>query len=980
MRPPLQTPFALTLLVAACWAAVLNQAGAESVEPFVSGVTAARSVNFNRDWKFTKGDPPGAEEALFDDSAWAPVRLPHDWAIAGPFEPRTHGFSGKLPWKGVGWYRKTFTVDSKSGQKERLYLDFDGVMAYPKVYVNGQLAGKWDYGYTPFRVDITPYVKFGEPNMVAVRVDTRKQGTRWYPGAGIYRNVTLTISNPVHIAHWSTFVTTPKVSDETAKVNVRTTVENHGDADVDAVVEFNVSRAYGLDEPPVYPDEQLVIATQESVSVPAGGSVDVEATLSVEKPERWDIDNPRLYQAYTVVLLQNQVVDREFTIFGIRTFEFTADDGFHLNGRRVQLQGVNLHHDHGPLGAAFYPRAMERQLEIMREMGVNAIRTSHNPPAAELLDLCDRMGFIVWDECFDKWDDKAGRYKGEPPLEEFGERHLRNLVMRDRNHPSVVVWSIGNEIAEGEEGITPERVEFMADFVRKYDPTRPVGISCHIPEYAYRPMFDALDLTGWNYQRRYGIYRDRNPDKPIIYSESASALSTRGFYELPLPTAKAEFSKQHQVSSYDMNSARWADIADQEFDLMERDNFVAGEFIWTGFDYLGEPTPFDRQARSSYFGAVDLVGIPKDRYWLYRSYWRPDVTTIHILPHWNWPDRVGQNVPVVVYTNGDSAELFLNGRSLGRRAKVGDYKPPIDVAKGKPAAASSESSDGEYPAALANNGNPSMGWRANEDDTDVWWQVDLGEVQPVCDVVVALDGNVRNYQYKIEISPDCKDWQTVVTLDHWREEWGHKVFHHIGEDTRFVRFEITKIRDDARAGIKDFLVYPQSYYAVCDKYRLRWMDVVYEPGELKAVAYKDGKQIGEAVMRTAGPPAALRLSPDRSQLHASGDDLCYVLVEAVDADGTLCPLADNRVRFLVDGPAEIAGVGNGNPMSFEPFQADQGNLFYGKAMLILRTTEGQGGDVQITAESDSLQPATVTVHSQPVPDAGSVGSEASATN
>jgi beta-galactosidase len=371
----------------------------------------------------------------------------------------------------------------------------------------------------------------------------------------------------------------------------------------------------------------------------------------------------------------------------------------------------------------------------------------------------------------------------------------------------------------------------MSDFFRKYDPTRPVGLGCHIPETVNQPILDALDLTGWNYARRYARYRQRYPDKPILYSESASALSTRGFYELPLPGNKTQYSRQQpQVSSYDLNSAQWSDIPDREFKLMEDDSFVAGEFVWTGFDYLGEPTPFTRQARSSYFGIVDLCGIPKDRYWLYRSYWRPDVTTVHILPHWNWPDAEGEEIPVFVYTNGDSAELFLNGKSLGRREKAR---------------------------------------------------------------------------------------------------------------------ELTS----------------QSYYAAVDKYRLYWMDVVYEPGELKVVAYKDGQEIGQAVMRTAGEPATIRLTPDRTELAATGEDLCYVLVEALDEQGTLCPLAENSIHFEIDGPAEIAGVGNGNPLSLEPFQADNRKLFYGKAVLILRTTEAQTGQVTVTARGEGLESASVTVQS-----------------
>ncbi|MHC4521439.1 MAG: glycoside hydrolase family 2 TIM barrel-domain containing protein, partial [Planctomycetota bacterium] len=613
---------------------------------------AQRSVEtFNRDWRFAKGEQDEhVLQAAFDDSGWENVRLPHDWAISGPFNPDENGYAGKLPWRGEGWYRKTFTLDQADSGR-RVYFDFDAVMAFPKVYVNGQLAGQWDYGYMSFRVDGTPHVKFGAENVIAVHVDTRNHGTRWYPGAGIYRKVTMVLCDPVHVAHWGTFVSTPAVGRESATVRVRSTIENHRDAETKVTVEVAV----------IDPEGKSVASGEKVVTVPADGLCDVDQSFAVASPQRWDVENPTLYTAETVVRVGDEVAGRNDTPFGIRTFRFTADDGFHLNGRRLQLYGVNLHHDHGPLGGAFYRRAMERQLEIMRDMGVNAIRTSHNPPAPGLLDLCDRMGFVVWDEAFDKWDDKADRVRGEPPLEQYGEKQIRNLVLRDRNHPSIVVWSIGNEIGNQPydgEGKSPERVKFMSDFVRKYDPTRPVTLSCHIPGTVDEPILDALDLTGWNYARRYARYRQKYPDKPIIYSESASALSTRGFYELSLPNGKTEYSKELQVNSYDLNAAAWSDIADAEFRLMEDDRFVAGEFVWTGFDYLGEPTPFNQQARSSYFGIVDLCGIPKDRFYLYRSYWRLATTTVHILPHWNWPDRVGQKVPVFVYTNGDSAELF----------------------------------------------------------------------------------------------------------------------------------------------------------------------------------------------------------------------------------------------------------------------------------------------------------------------------------
>ena len=925
--------------------------------------SAGRNViNFNSDWKFAKGEQPGAEAADFDDSAWQAVRLPHDWAISGPFNPKENGYAGKLPWKGVGWYRKTFTLD-KADKGRQVYFDFDGVMAFPKVYVNGQLAGWWDYGYMSFRVDATPYVKFGRKNVIAVEADTRNHGTRWYPGAGIYRKVTMTVCKPVHVAHWGTFITTPEVNDTSATVQVRTTVENHLNNESEVAVEVVLFD----------PEGTVVAKSVKNEIIPVTGSRELDQLLEVKNPQRWDVTDPKLYTARTIIRTGKKVMDTDVTTFGIRTFKFMANDGFHLNGRRVQLYGVDLHHDQGPLGAAFYRRAMERQLEIMRDMGVNAIRTSHNPPAPELLELCDRMGFVVWDEAFDKWDDKADRIKGQPPLEEYGEKQIRNFVMRDRNHPCVVIWSIGNEIGNqpyDKEGKSPERVKFMSDFVRKYDSTRPVGMSCHIPDTANHPILDSLDLTGWNYARRYANFRQHYPDKPIVYSESASALSTRGFYELPLPNGKTDFSKQLQVDSYDLNSAAWSDIPDKEFKLMEDDKFVAGEFVWTGFDYLGEPTPFSQQARSSYFGIVDLCGIPKDRFYLYRSYWRGDVTTIHILPHWNWPDRVGKNVPVFVYTNGDSAELFMNGKSLGRRTKGQLPERPANFAKGKPATASSAESDNGNLAANANDGDSSTRWCAVDAGAEQWWQVDLGKVQPIRYLAIDFEKEAKNYGYQIKVSNDASTWQSIVNKStSGFPRWGGptQAFHEVNVEARYVRIEFTELQSGIWASIREFGVYPEKvesdYYDVTYDYRLRWNDVVYEPGELKAVAYKDGRKIGQAIMRTAGEPVSIRLTPDRTKLVATGEDLCYILVEALDDKGILCPLADNSVHFKVEGPAEIAGVGNGNPLSLEPFQSDSRKLFYGRAMLILRTKEGQAGRVRITAQSDGLAPTEVTVQS-----------------
>jgi beta-galactosidase len=918
---------------------------------------ANRTVqNFNSDWRFVKGDQADTAKQLdFDDSAWQVVTLPHDWAIAGPFNPEEHGYAGKLPWKGVGWYRKTFQID-KADSGKQVYLDFDGVMAFPKVYVNGQLAGEWDYGYMSFRVDATPYIKFGEKNVVAVQADTRNHGTRWYPGAGIYRKVTITLCEPVHVGHWNTYVTTPMIDKNTATVQIKTNIENH------LKTVSKVNAAITLLDPK---GKIAAVMKTEDMAIGAGETDPIDQILTVKKPKLWDVDSPNLYTAKIVVTRDGKVVDTDTVPFGIRTFEFTANDGFYLNGRRVQLQGVNLHHDQGPLGAAFYPRAMERQLEIMRDMGCNAIRTSHNPPAPELLELCDKMGFVVWDECFDKWDDKADRVKGQPPLLEHGEKQIRNFVMRDRNHPSVVVWSVANEIgANGKDGLTPERVKAMREFVLKYDATRPVGLALCIPEIGSSDIPESLDLTGWNYMRRYNLMKERYPDKPIIYSESASALSTRGFYELPLPSKKTEYSKQMQVNSYDHTAADWSDIPDREFDLMRKDTFVAGEFVWTGFDYLGEPTPFDKEARSSYFGIVDLCGIPKDRYYLYRSYWRSDMTTVHILPHWNWPDRVGKEVPVYVYSNGDAVELFLNGKSLGRKTKIQPAEGPENVAQGKPVKASSEETDKGNLAATATDLNSGTRWCAASSDANQWWQVDLGQVQPVRYITLDFEKEVKNYTYQIQVSDDESNWKTVAERKDSNDR-GNQVEYAIDVQARYVRIQFNTLTENTWASIREVGIYSKAvespYYASMNNYRFRWMDVVYQPGELKAIAYKNGKKIGQEIMRTAGEPAAIRLTPDRMKLSAAGQDISYVLVEAVDAKGNLCPLADNRIHFDVQGSGKIAGIDNGNPMSFESFVTDNYKLFYGKAMLVIKT-EGKGGDIRITARADGLKNGKANLH------------------
>jgi hypothetical protein len=916
-------------------------------------------------WRFLRGHAPAeAVRADYDDSAWRALRLPHDWAIEGPFEAEGDGGTGRLPWRGEGWYRLRFTAP-EAPSETRLYFDFDGVMAFPRVFLNGELVGEWDYGYTSFRVDATSAVRWGEENVLAVHVDTRRWGSRWYPGAGIYRKVTMQVSGPVHLAHWGVQVRTngdELTGQRPDTANIRAEVENHRDRAVDATVELEV-----LD-----PEGRTVAASRGSLNLAAGAAGTSEQALLVRDPLLWDVDHPHLYTLHTRLRVDGETVETRTTRFGFRTFAFTADDGFHLNGRRVQLYGVNNHHDLGPLGGAFNRRAAQRQLEIMREMGVNSLRTAHNPPAPEVLELCDEMGILVWNEVFDKYTWTAGRADLTPPLPEFSRRHIAATIRRDFNHPSIVVWSTGNEVnPDGEgEGITPERVRMMADFVRELDLTRPVAQGCHIPSLVDGKNFAALDLTGWNYARRYTNYRATYPDRPIIYSESASALSTRGYYDPAFPNRPSDYDPSSQLSSYDLTAAPWSDIPEVEFRLMEEDAYVAGEFVWTGFDYLGEPTPYDQTARSSYFGIVDLCGFPKDRFYLYRSHWRPDVPTVHLLPHWNWPDRLGENVPVFVYTNGDAAELFLNGRSLGMRRK-GETPPRLPDLAREASVRASSSAPGHAPDAILDHELDSL-WRPAEGDDSPAIELDLGQVRTIAQIVLDTVNKENDYAYVIEGSLDGRAWKPLV--DHPRRfepQWAGptRAFHELDPvEVRHLRLRFLETQRNAPYGLRAFQAYAgpieNDYFDITYDYRLRWNTVPYEPGELRAVAYAKGEPIGEAVVETTGAPARLRLTPDRVEVAADGEDLVFFTVEALDRAGRPHPLAHDLVLFTVEGPASIAAVGNGNPLSFEPFVSDRRHLFFGKALLIVRPASGDGGAIVVRATAPGLAAAETTVQSR----------------
>lgn len=929
----------------------------------------------NRDWDFHLGKLDGPEKLDAPGTDWQRVHLPHDWAIAGPFDPKVSGEQGKLPWKGQGWYKKDLVLtEADLAGGRRAILLFDGVMANPTVYVNGKEAGGWTYGYNSFHLDVTDLVKPGT-NQLAVHVSTEAHYSRWYPGAGIYRKVRLILTDPVHIPVWGVSVTTPEITDQSAKLHVTAEVRNSTDSEAVVTTLLRI-----LD-----PEGEGVAEAKVAVSVEAGQLATVELPLEVLTPKRWDVDHPNLYTAFAEIRSGDKLIDSLSTRFGIRTFEWTHDDGFHLNGRRVQLYGVCLHHDNGPLGAALFRDSLVRKLTIMKDMGVNAIRTSHNAPSPEMLEICDEMGLVVIDELFDKYGPTASvQTSSVKYVDEYAEDQVRNFVRRDRNHPSVVMWSVGNEMPDvlgSKNGDGKRMMEKMQAFFNKYDPTRPTNMACHMTSGVDNGSLEPLDTTGWNYGQRYTNAHRKYPEQPIIYTESASAFSTRGFYQFPHPKNRNDFNKNQQESSYDLTSATWSDIPDVEFMRMERDKFIAGEFVWTGFDYLGEPTPHTKEARSSYFGIVDLVGLKKDRYHLYRSYWNDDDHTVHILPHWTWPDRVGKNVPVYVYTDGDEAELFLNGKSLGRRTK----ETPEQIAKralrqisfGKPADASSEEMVQDQGgnvvrqnrADMAFDGDTNTRWCASSGDFPQWLSVDLGEPQPIRHVAIHWEKNTKDYTYALEVSNDGKIWREIGTPKDARTSQKISRFAP-DEKARYVRVVVTAASGNAWASIAEVEVEsaPPSaedisddpldpYYAITDRYRLRWEDVTYEPGALGVVAYKDGVEIGRSTVQTAGDPATLRLTAEP----VYGDDLRYIEVDAIDAKGNLCPHDMSMVDFKVTGPATIAGIGNGDPMSFDPFQDARHPLFFGKAVLILRLDPTKKGDIQVTATTNGMKPATLKV-------------------
>jgi beta-galactosidase len=826
--------------------------GVAAVSAHAAEAPVRERISFNADWRFSKLEAgqrdPGeaAVQAGFDDASWRRLKLPHDWGIEGPFRQEYPNDTGKLPWWGTAWYRKHFTLPATDAGR-RIYLDIDGAMSNAQVWINGRNVGGWPYGYASWRVDLTPHVKPGGDNVIAIRLENPEASSRWYPGGGIYRNVWLVKTAPVHVAQYGTFVTTPQVTKQSATVSVEVTVDNHG-PQTDVRVATDI---YALDE--AGRRTGAPVARKEASApawAPADHQAQVTQTLAVADPRLWSPASPQRYVAVTTVMDKGRVVDVVETPFGIRTIAFDAKNGFLLNGTRLPINGVCQHHDLGALGAAINVRALERQLEILREMGVNAIRTSHNPPAPELLDLADRMGFVVVAEAFDIWGQKKNPNDYALHYKEWHEKDLRGMIRRDRNHPSVIAWSIGNEIVEQGAREGWKVAAHLSEIARGEDRTRPTTAAFNHIGSAYNGFQNAVDVFGYNYKpQEYAKFHEHAPHIPLLGSETASTVSSRGEYFFPVSDDKSKGQANFHVSSYDLSAPPWATPPDTEFRGQDDNPFVAGEFVWTGFDYLGEPTPYNSDttnllnftdpaqqqrmakelqdlkkiavpSRSSYFGIVDLAGFKKDRFYIYQARWRPELPMAHLLPHWSWPERVGQVTPVHLYTSGDEAELFLNGKSLGRKKR----------------------------------------------------------------------------------------------------------------------------------GPRD--------------YRLRWDDVVYQPGTLQAVAYKDGRRWAEDTVHTAGKAAKLELSADRSALRADGDDLSFVTVTIADRDGRPVPRAGNRVAFKLSGPGEIVATDNGDPTSFESFQSPQRNAFNGLALAIVRTKAGQAGKLVLTATADGLEEAKVTLESK----------------
>lgn len=779
-------------------------------------------------WKFTKGEVSNAEMPAFNDAKWETVDIPHDWAIFGPFDKNNDlqnvavtqnfetqaslktGRTGGLPYVGIGWYRTTF--HSTPGKQTTLI--FDGAMSEARVFVNGKEACFWPCGYNSFYCDVTSLVnEDGKNNTLAVRLENRPQSSRWYPGAGLYRNVHVVTTEKIHVPVWGTQITTPYVKDEYASVCLRTTILNAGKTELTVVTD-------------IMDADGQVVSTKTNKGVINHGQPFTQNFI-VERPKLWSPETPVLYKAVSKIYSGDTLLDTYSTRFGIRTIEYIADKGFYLNGKRRKFQGVCNHHDLGPLGAAINVAALRHQLTLLKEMGCDAIRTSHNMPAPELVELCDEMGFMMMLEPFDEWDIAKCDNGYHRFFNEWAEKDMVNMLRQYRNNPCVVMWSIGNEVPTQWSPEGYKVAKFLQDICHREDPTRPVTCGMDQVKSVLANGFAAmLDIPGLNYRAHlYDEAYERLPQNIILGSETSSTVSSRGVYKFPVERKAGAMYDDHQSSSYDLEYCNWSNIPDIDFARAEDHEWTIGQFVWTGFDYLGEPSPYDTNAwpnHSSMFGIIDLASIPKDRYYLYRSVWNKEAETLHILPHWNWEGREGEKIPVFVYTNYPSAELFINGKSYGRQTK---HK----------------------------------------------------------------NGTVEN------------------------------------------------------------------------RYRLMWHDAVYQPGEVRVVAYDEqGNPVAEKTIRTAGKPHHIELVTDRSSLQADGKDLAYVTLRIVDKNGNLCPNDGRLVSFKVKGAGKYRASANGDPTCLDLFHKPEMHAFGGMLTVIVQSGE-KTGEIELQATAKGIKTGTIRI-------------------
>ena len=774
--------------------------------------SAQRNTINLKTWQFSR-----------DSVNYKPVSIPHDWAINGPFDKKwdlqfvaieqngetekteKSGRSGALPWIGRGFYKTT--IDLKKLPKTAV-LEFDGAMADPHVYINGKLAGHWAYGYNAFRVDAAPYLKKGK-NEISVSLNNREESSRWYPGGGLYRPVQLvTNTDAATINPWGCYFRTESIGNGKAEVSICTNINN-----VDKTLSI---------------ENQLVDATGKIVAQFKYGDFDAQGnvvkTLTVDNAQLWSPETPYLYKLVTRLYRNKKLIDQTQQKVGIRTVRVAQYDGFQLNGVSRKIKGVCLHHDLGPIGAAVNKAALIRQIRTMKDMGCDAIRTAHNMPSTWQMEVCDSMGMMVMAESFDMWIYPKCKNGYALNFKDWADKDIENLVLNHRNHPSIVMWSIGNEIPEqwSEEGRNISK--HLQDLCHKFDPTRPVTQGMDRAEDALKSGFaQVMDVPGFNYRvHKYDNNIKQLPKGFLLGSETASTVSSRGVYKFPVEASDSKTYTDGQCSSYDVEYCPWSNLPDDDWRMQDDRDYIIGEFVWTGYDYLGEPSPYDEYwpSRSSYFGICDLAGLPKDRYYLYRSHWRKDDATLHVLPHWTFPGREGETTPVYCYTSWPSAELFVNGKSQGRILK-----------------------------------NP---------------------------------------------------------------------------NTRL------------------------------DRYRLRWNNVKYEPGEIKVVAYDyDGTAKGEKIIRTAGAPARIVLKADRNSISSKGEDLSFVTVSVVDKNGTPCPTATNNMKFNVSGAGKFRAACNGDATSLVAFNSTEMPLFSGELVVVV---EGlRHGTAMLSVSADGLPMAKLPI-------------------